>query len=215
MKSVAKITVFLMAVTALEASRLGSPTGSKVSGDLSSGVVWTCCVVVVFVFVIVVVALYQPSSKQIADCQSSNYQLPMSPLTHQFYHSFTQTASNKVQGVKTQLVDGPDIMSKGVNKDGSNDSALPEPEARPEVSGTSGSAPPKEPAVPGPDASEESKDAGGEPSKAKGKAKASDSAAEELTESGPTPGEGPKVGPKGRLEGPAPSEPQGPLGRAL
>jgi hypothetical protein len=70
MKSVAKITVFLMAVTALEASRLGSP--SEVSGHSLSGVVWTCCVVDVIVIVIVIVlvaALFQPSSKQIADCR--------------------------------------------------------------------------------------------------------------------------------------------------
>ena len=52
MKSVAKITVLLMAMTASEASRLGSP--SEVSDD-SSFVGWTWCVVVVVVIVVVVV----------------------------------------------------------------------------------------------------------------------------------------------------------------
>lgn len=64
MKCVAKITVFLMAMNALEASRLGSPP-SEVSDYYSSpGVLWTCCVVVVTV---VDVVLFQPSSNPTAD----------------------------------------------------------------------------------------------------------------------------------------------------
>jgi hypothetical protein len=48
----AKIAVFLMAMTALQASRLDSP--SEVS---DSGVVWTCCVVVIVVDIVVVVIM--------------------------------------------------------------------------------------------------------------------------------------------------------------
>jgi hypothetical protein len=57
-----------MAVTALEASRLGST--SEVSDDLSSGVVWTYCVVVVVV--VIVIVLFNSSSKPIADLPTTN-----------------------------------------------------------------------------------------------------------------------------------------------
>jgi hypothetical protein len=176
--------------------------------------VWTCCVVVVFVFVIVLV---------VALCQ---------PLTHQFYHSFTQTASNKVPGVKTQLVDGPDIMPKGDNENGSNKSALPEPEAHPEVSGTSDSAPEVLPG-PGPDGSKETDDAGEEPPKASVSAPKellgpSSDDSKEIEDAGEeplkpsvsapeeVPGPGPSKGPAPPAEGGSDlSEPKGPLGRAL
>jgi hypothetical protein len=69
MKCVAKITVFLMAVTALEASRLGSPR--EVSEDSSADVVWTCCVVVAMVIVPIGVVLLNPSSKPTADLPTS------------------------------------------------------------------------------------------------------------------------------------------------
>jgi hypothetical protein len=55
MKSVAKITVFLMAVTASEASRLGSP--SEVSGGSSSRVVWTLYITVAVDIVVVLFGL--------------------------------------------------------------------------------------------------------------------------------------------------------------
>jgi hypothetical protein len=48
----AKIAVFLMAMTALQTSRLESP--SEVS---DSGVVWTCCVVIIVVVIMVVAVI--------------------------------------------------------------------------------------------------------------------------------------------------------------
>jgi hypothetical protein len=103
----AKIAVFLMAMTVLQASRLDSP--SEVS---DSGVVWTCCVVVIVVDIVVVVimvvavvvviivvvvvviivvaALFKVSasnliaSRPTCSMVATNSRLP--PLTHQFCH---------------------------------------------------------------------------------------------------------------------------------